>query len=60
MFLVQTGNTNLIDPFITKPHTPVKAENVEADYILVSHAMETTSGMRWGSQADRCNRHFKL
>jgi L-ascorbate metabolism protein UlaG (beta-lactamase superfamily) len=38
-FLVQTGNTKiLIDPFITgNPTSPVKAESVEADYILVSH-----------------------
>lgn len=38
-FLVETGGTRiLIDPFITgNPLSPVKAEEVTADYILVSH-----------------------
>jgi L-ascorbate metabolism protein UlaG (beta-lactamase superfamily) len=38
-FLIETGKAKLlIDPFITgNPLTPVQADAVEADYILVSH-----------------------
>ena len=38
-FLIDTGDSNLlIDPFLTdNPLAPVKADSVEADYILVSH-----------------------
>jgi L-ascorbate metabolism protein UlaG (beta-lactamase superfamily) len=38
-FLIETGKAKLlIDPFITgNPLTPVRADAIEADYILVSH-----------------------
>ena len=38
-FLIETDNTELlIDPFITdNPLSPIKADEVAADYILVSH-----------------------
>lgn len=38
-FLVDTGDARLLmDPFITdNPLAPIKADEVEADYILVSH-----------------------
>ncbi len=38
-FLIDTGETKLlIDPFLTdNPQAPVKADQVEADFILVSH-----------------------
>ena len=38
-FLIDTGDSNLlIDPFLTdNPLAPVRADSVEADYILVSH-----------------------
>ena len=38
-FLIETDKAKLlVDPFITgNPLAPVKADDVEADYILVSH-----------------------